>query len=118
MNIRVLLGGGDQGAAGGERSLLPSGDAESAGPTRPQKQKEAHAPLLWEIKMLRGPVRAVGRSVSLEGTGSFSLPHPIPSCLLDPGRIILGSSAVIRTQCETLYHYGKYRSFQGVYNST
>ncbi|CAI9177323.1 unnamed protein product [Rangifer tarandus platyrhynchus] len=55
VNIRVLLGGGDQGAAGGERSLLPSGDAESAGPTRPQKQKEAHAPLLWEIKMLRGP---------------------------------------------------------------
>ena len=47
VNIRVLLGGRDRGAAGRERSLLPSGDAESAGRMRPQKQKEAHAPLLW-----------------------------------------------------------------------
>lgn len=64
VNIRVLLGGRDRGAAGRKRSLLPSGDAESAGPMRSQKQKEAHAPLLWEIKMLWGPARAVGRSVS------------------------------------------------------
>lgn len=102
---RVLLGGGggSRGAAGRERSLLPSGDAESTGPTRPQEQKEAHAPLLWEIKMLRG--QAWGwRQVSLLGRNrnSFSPPHPIPYCLIGLGRSIPGSSAVIRTQCETL----------------
>ena len=114
---RVLLGGGGRGAAGRERSLLPSGDAESTGPTRPQKQKEAHAPLLWEIKMLQGQAGAWRQAVSLEGTGTVSR-HPIPfhpvwSARVEASQVPLQSSE----PSVRLYHYGKYRSFQGVYNS-